>query len=115
MILNNQPVRGIIPILCVIISSVIFIGVGQGTLGIDSGMLSVYALFFVWTAFIVSLAGKWPLGKVKQPLRGFSYLAISLVFGILHPLIISLAWVWTRYLLAIDIEPLSRNWDNYCF
>jgi hypothetical protein len=93
MSLNNQPVRGIVPILCVIISSVIFIGIGQGTLGIDSGMLSVYALFFVWTAFIVSLAGNWPLGRVKQSLRGFSYLAICLVIGILHPLVIS----WLGY------------------
>jgi hypothetical protein len=73
MSLNNQPVRGIIPILCIIISSTIFIGIGQGTLGIDYSILSVYALFFVWTAFIVSLAGNWPLGRVKQPLRGFSY------------------------------------------
>jgi len=56
-------------------------------------MLSVYALFFVWTAFLVSLAGNWPLGRVKQPLRGFSYLAICLFIGILHPLIIS----WLGY------------------
>lgn len=93
MSLNNQPVRGIIPVLCVIISSIIFIGIGQGTFGINLDMLSVYALFFVWTAFIVSLAGNWPLKKVKQPLRGFTYLAICLIIGVLHPLVIS----WLGY------------------
>jgi hypothetical protein len=61
MSLNNQPVRGIIPVLCVIISSIIFIGIGQGTFGINPDILSVYALFFVWTPFIVSFAGNWPL------------------------------------------------------
>ncbi|WP_410509826.1 hypothetical protein RSJ42_06740 [Methanosarcina hadiensis] len=93
MSLNNQPVRGIIPVLCVVISSIIFIGIGQGTFGINPDMLSVYALFFVWAAFIVSLAGNWPLEKVKQPLRGITYLGICLVGGVLHPLIIS----WLGY------------------
>ena len=93
MSLNNQPVRGIIPVLCVIISSIIFIGIGQSTFGINPDMLSVYALFFVWTAFIVSLAGDWPLAKIRQPLRGISYLAICLVIGVLHPLVIS----WLGY------------------
>ena len=93
MSLNNQPIRGIIPVLCVIISSIIFIGIGQGTFGINPDMLSVYALFFVWTAFIVSLAGDWPLAKIRQPLRGISYLAICLLTGILHPLVIS----WLGY------------------
>jgi len=81
MSLNNQPVRGIIPVLCVIISSIIFIGIGQSTFGINPDMLSVYALFFVWTAFIVSLAGDGPLVKIRQPLRGISYLTICLVIG----------------------------------
>lgn len=93
MSLNNQPVRGIIPVLCVIISSIIFIGIGQETFGINPDMLSVYALFFVWTAFLVSLAGNWPLENVRQPLRGITYLVICLVVGVLHPLVIS----WLGY------------------
>ncbi len=93
MSLNNQPVRGIIPVLCVIVSSIIFIGIGQGTFGINPNTLSVYALFFVWTAFLVSLAGNWPLEKVRQPLRGITYLVICLVVGMLHPLVIS----WLGY------------------
>jgi len=60
--------------LYVTISSIIFIGIGQGTLGINPDMLSVYALFFVWTAFIFSLAGDWPSGKSKKPQWGISYL-----------------------------------------
>ena len=65
MSLNNQPVRGIIPVLCVIISSIIFIGIGQGTFGIDFGMLSVYALFFVWTAFHRFACWKLAIGEDK--------------------------------------------------
>jgi hypothetical protein len=39
------------------------------------------------------LLENWPLLRVKQPLRGFSYLAICLIIGILHPLVIS----WLGY------------------
>jgi len=91
MTLNIQPIRGILPVICVIISSLLFIGIGQGFLGISPGDLSVYALFFVWTAFIISLAGNWPFEKIRQPIRGFYYLIIALVLGILHPVIIG--WV----------------------
>lgn len=93
MSLNNQPVRGLIPVLCVVISSIIFIEIDQGTFGINPDVLSVYFLFFVWTAFIVLLAGNWPPEKGRQPLKGITYLVICLVIEVLHPLVIS----WLGY------------------
>lgn len=70
MSLNNQPVRGIIPVLCVIISSIIFIGIGQGTFGINPDMLSVYALFFVWTAFYHFACWELATGESKAASEG---------------------------------------------
>jgi hypothetical protein len=93
MTINVQPIRGFIPVICVIISSLFFIGIGQGIFGINPADLSVYALFFVWTAFVISLAGNWPFERTRQPLRGFYYLLIALVLGILHPFVIT----WLGY------------------
>ncbi len=85
----KQPLRGIIPTIGVIIASIIFILAGKELFGLDPGMLAVYALFFVWVAFVISLAARWPVANWRQPMVGLFFLAIALVLGILHPLIIN--------------------------
>lgn len=77
MDLNRQPPRGLIPILCVITASIVFSLIGRNLLGIEPGDLSVYALFVVWTAFLVSLTDKWPFQKVRQPYLGLILLIFS--------------------------------------
>lgn len=87
---KKQPIRGLIPTICVIISSLAYIFVGELILNIEPAMLAAYALFFVWTAFMVSLCDRWPFHKVKQPYVGFVFLAITIVSGILHPITMSI-------------------------
>ena len=87
MTLNQQPLRGIIPIIFVLIASVLFILMGKIFFGLDAAMLSVYALFFVWTAFLISMCDRWPVQKLRQPVAGFIFLAVALIIGILHPVI----------------------------
>jgi hypothetical protein len=100
MALNKQPLRGLIPIIMVIIASVIFIEVADKVFNIGPGWQAIYALFFVWTAFVISLIEKWPLAKVKQPYVGIAFLIAALVIGILHPFVTEwlgydkLAWAW---------------------
>ena len=78
------PVKGILPSLGLIISALITILIGQFVIGVDPGTLSVYTLFATWFAFIISTGGGWPLQKVKAPIRGFIFLAVSLAYGLLH-------------------------------
>ncbi|MCK9442516.1 MAG: hypothetical protein M0Q13_13990 [Methanothrix sp.] len=85
MVLNKQPLRGLIPIIFVVIGSILFIVIGSNLLGLDPGTLSVYALFFVWTAFLISLSDKWPFQKVEQPYVGLIFLTVALIIGVLHP------------------------------
>lgn len=87
MTLNQQPLRGIIPLIFVLIASVLFILGGKILFGLDAAMLSVYALFFVWTAFLISMCNRWPFQKLRQPVVGFIFLAVALIIGILHPVI----------------------------
>ena len=87
---KEQPLRGLIPLICVITASLLYIFVGGFIISVEPSMLAVYALFFVWTAFMVSLCDRWPFYKVRQPYVGFILLAITLVSGILHPIIMSI-------------------------
>jgi hypothetical protein len=87
---KEQPLRGLIPTICVAIASLTYIFVGEIILSIKPYMLAVYALFFVWTAFMVSLCDRWPFHKVRQPYAGFILLTITIVSGMLHPMIMSL-------------------------
>jgi hypothetical protein len=86
MDLNRQPLRGLIPILCVVTATIVFSLIGRSLLGIEPGDLSVYALFFVWTAFLISLTDKWPFHKLRQPYLGIILLTLALILGIMHPL-----------------------------
>lgn len=87
MTLNQQPIRGIIPLIFVLIASVLFILGGTILFGLDAAMLSVYALFFVWTAFLISMCDRWPCQRLRQPVVGFIFLAAALIIGILHPIL----------------------------
>jgi hypothetical protein len=83
----------------VILGSVIFIYVGENIFSLDPGALAVYALFFVWVAFVISLCEKWPVCKWKQPAIGLFFLTAALIIGALHPLIMGLLgfgseWYW---------------------
>lgn len=122
MALNQQPLRGLVPTIFVIIGSLIFIWVGEEIFGIDPGMLSVYALFFVWTAFVISLWDKWPFQKLKQPAVGMAFLVFTLVVGILHPFVMEWLGFGSEYywplisnlFLAVGLviafgNPLIRN------
>jgi len=88
--LDEQPIRGLLPIICVIFSSIIFIIIGENIFHISAGMLSVYALFFVWSAFVISLTDRWPLRQLEQPISGFFFLLIALFSGLLHPAVIDI-------------------------
>ncbi|MDD4126923.1 MAG: hypothetical protein PHV39_04465 [Methanomicrobium sp.] len=90
MKINRQPLRGLIPAVFVIIVSIISIYAGELIFGLDAAMLSVYALFFVWTAFLISLCDRWPFEKLSQPASGLAFLMIALIIGIFHPIIIQL-------------------------
>lgn len=83
----NQPLRGLIPTFFVIIFSILFIYLGEHVLNLTSGEVAVYALFFVWTAFVISLAERWPVGRWKQPMVGLFFVTVALVLGVLHPTI----------------------------
>ena len=89
LILAKQPLRGLIPISCVIFSSIIFILIGENIFHVDPGLLSVFALFFVWSAFVISLTNREPLKKIKQPVWGLIFLLIALTAGILHPFVMN--------------------------
>jgi hypothetical protein len=89
----KQPLRGLIPLIFVIIGSLAFIFVGEKVFDIDPGMLSVYALFFVWMAFVLSLGGRWPAHKLKQPAVGIILITLALVIGVLHPFVME----WLGY------------------
>ena len=91
--IHRQPLGGLILLSFVVMGSTIFIAIGEKVFQIDSAMLAVYALFFVWTAFVISLCDRWPIQEVKQPWVGFVFLAMALVVGILHPLTIG----WMGY------------------
>jgi len=88
MPMDKQPLRGLIPLIFVIIGSLLFIVIGEQVFKVNPGMLAVYALFFVWTAFVISLMDRWPVQKRKQPVVGFIFLTAALIIGILHPVII---------------------------
>lgn len=118
MKLNEQPLRGLIPVIMVIIASVIFILVAENVFDIGPGWQAIYALFFVWVAFVISLIEKWPLAKVRQPFVGFAFLTAALVLGILHPFIIEwlgydkLAYAWpliSNLFLAVGIVVAYQN------
>ncbi|MCE5296345.1 MAG: hypothetical protein LLG16_04480 [Euryarchaeota archaeon] len=85
---------------------------------IGPGWQAIYALFFVWTAFVISLMGKWPLTKVKQPLVGIAFLIAALIIGILHPFVVEwlgydkLSWAWpliSNLFLAVGIVVAFGN------
>jgi hypothetical protein len=78
------PIRGIIPTVCLIIAAILTIVIGEAALGIDPGTLSVFTLFATWFAFILSTGGGWPLQKANAAVRGFIFLAISLIYGYVH-------------------------------
>jgi hypothetical protein len=105
MKLNQQPLRGLIPIILVVICSLIFIWVAENLFDIGPGWQAIYALFFVWTAFVISLIEKWPLAKVRQPYVGFAFLTAALVIGILHPFVIE----WLGYDKLAMAWPLISN------
>ncbi|HEY3421179.1 MAG TPA: hypothetical protein VGK23_11565 [Methanomassiliicoccales archaeon] len=113
----KQPLRGLIPALFVIIASFIFIFLGEQIFKMASGDIAVYALFFVWVAFVISLAEKWPMGKWKQPAVGLGFVTIALVLGILHPLIMEWLgfgpeWSWpliSNLFLAVGLVIAFSN------
>lgn len=95
----KQPARGLIPAIFVIIGAFAFIYVGEKIFLMDIGLIAVYALFFVWVAFVVSLCEKWPCHRMKQPVVGSIFLLVALVLGILHPVIMGwlgfgAEWYW---------------------
>ncbi len=76
-----------------------FIYVGEKIFLMDIGLIAVYALFFVWVAFVVSLCDKWPCHRMKQPVVGSIFLLVSLVLGIMHPVVMGwlgydAGWYW---------------------
>jgi MFS family permease len=89
----KQPLRGLIPTIFVLIAAFIFIYIGEQLFKLTSGEIAVYALFFVWVAFIISLAEKWPVAKWRQPATGIFFMGVALVLGILHPFIMD----WLGY------------------
>jgi len=89
MDMEEQPLRGLLPLTCVIIASLTSIFVGS-TLNIGYDVLALWALFFVWTAFMFSLYDRWPFREIKQPYAGFILLAITIISGILHLTIMSI-------------------------
>ncbi len=105
MKINQQPLRGLIPLIFVVVCSLLFIFIFENLLEIPPGEQAIYALFFVWMAFVVSLIEKWPLAKFKQPLVGFVFLTASLILGILHPIIME----WLGYDWLVWSWPLISN------
>jgi hypothetical protein len=87
---NKQPFRGLIPTVLVLSASSLYVIIGQCLFGLESATIAVYALFFAWIAFIISLCEKWPLRGRKQPLVGLVFLSMALVAGTLHPVIMDI-------------------------
>ncbi len=102
---NKQPLRGLIPLLMVVIFSLVFILVAENIFHIGPGWEAIYALFFVWMAFVVSLAGRWPLAKYKQPWVGIAFLSAAMFLGVLHPYITE----WLGYDKLALAWPLISN------
>lgn len=95
----KQPLRGLLPSIMVILGAIAFIFAGENIFNLDPGTLAVYALFFVWVAFVISLCEKWPVGKWKQPAVGLFFLTVALIIGALHPLMMGwlgfgAEWYW---------------------
>lgn len=95
----KQPLRGLIPSFFVIVFSLLFIFLGEQIFNLTPGEIAVYALFFVWTAFVISLAGNWPVSGWKQPAVGLFFVTVALVLGILHPFVMEWLgygpeWAW---------------------
>ncbi len=105
MNLNKQPLRGLIPLIFVIIFSFLYIYIAEKVFNVTPGWQAIYALFFVWMAFVISLAGKWPLAKVRQPFVGIAFLIAALVLGTLHPFITE----WLGYDKLATAWPLISN------
>jgi hypothetical protein len=113
----KQPLRGLIPAFFVVIASLIFIYLGEQVFKMTSGDIAVYALFFVWVAFVISLAEKWPVGKWKQPAVGVVFTTIALILGILHPLVMGWLgfgpeWSWpliSNLFLAVGLVIAFSN------
>ncbi len=78
------PARGVLPTIGILVCAILTIGIGVGMLHIDPGTLSVYTLFATWFAFIVSMAEGWPIAKVSQPVRGFIFILVCLLYGAFH-------------------------------
>lgn len=95
----KQPLRGLIPTFFVIVFSLLFIYLGEQVFNLNYNEIAVYALFFVWTAFVISLAGQWPVARWKQPAVGLFFVTVALVLGIMHPTIMDWLgfgpeWAW---------------------
>ena len=82
--LSSFPVKGLLPSIGVVLAAVLTILIGNAVLGIDPGTLSIFTLFVTWAAFMISTAGGWPLEKFSIPVRGFTFIVISLIYGVFH-------------------------------
>lgn len=84
----GQPLRGIVPLLLVLLGTALFTYLGQAVFVLDAPTLSVYALYFVWTAFVISLSDRWPFEGIRQPYAGTILLLVALIGGALHPALV---------------------------
>jgi hypothetical protein len=99
---KRQPLRGLLPLIFLISASLLCILLSR-CFHVEYANLAVWALFFVWTAFMLSLWDECPIRKIPHPLGGFLLLILSMLSGLFH------FWVMKQFKLESFYWPIIAN------